>query len=191
MFETYVNTEQKRFTYSDYAAMDDDKRYELINGNLIMVPGPFSSHERSNKKLLIKLDDYIESYKLGEVFVAPFDVIFDEFNTVQPDIFVITKDNFSKIKKNAIYGAPDLAVEIISPWSIQRDRIIKKELYEKHGVREYWLVDTDKKSVEVFNNSGLKFDLFSISVEKGRIESYLFPEMEIMIEDIFPEYDFI
>ena len=185
MFEIYANIEQKRFTYSDYAAMDDDKRYELIDGKLIMSPAPSSPHQDVILELSGLLNNFIKKNKIGKVKIAPYDVILDEINTVQPDIFVIKKEYLSKNKKNAFYGVPDLVIEIISPNSVIRDRYMKKELYEKHGVQEYWLIDTDKKSVEVFNNTGTKFDLFSVTVEKGKIESRIFPELEIIIEDIF------
>ena len=191
MFEIYSNTEEKRFTYSDYAAMDDDKRYELIDGKLFMSPAPMSLHQWIQFELAYLMENYIRKNKKGRVFVTSTDVILDEDNTVQPDILFISKENLSKIKKKVIFGAPDLVVEIISPGSQQRDRFIKKDLYKKFGVIEYWIVDTDIQSVEVYYNSGGNLDLFSFAVKKGKIESHLFPDLEILIEDIFPEFDFI
>jgi len=94
MFETYVNTEQNRFTYSEYAAMDDDKRYELINGELIMSPAPSSSHQGSQFDLAVLIDNYVRKNKLGRVFVTAMDVILDKHNTLQPDVL------FSVCKKS-------------------------------------------------------------------------------------------
>ena len=82
----------------------------------------------------------------------------------------ISKENLSKIRRNAIYGAPDFVVEILSPYSVRRDRYLKKDLYEKHGVKEFWLIDIDNKSVEVFINYNYKFELFSLTSERGKIE---------------------
>jgi len=190
MFEIYSHTEKKKYKYSDYAALDDDKRYELIDGELIMSPAPSSLHQWSHSGLDYLIMDYVNKRNLGKVFSASPDIIFDDDNTVQPDIVFISNENFPKIKKKGIFGAPDLVVEIISPGSLRRDRYIKKELYEKYGVKEYWLVDFEMKSIEVFKNTGSHFELFSLAVEKGKIESCLLPEIEIMIEDIFPDFEF-
>ena len=191
MFELYHTTEKQKLTYSDYAAKDDGFRYELINGELLMAPAPSIYHQRSNYKLVKLLGNYIDDNKLGWLYDSPTDVILDKFNTVQPDILFVSNENFSRFKENAIYGAPDFVVEIISPYSIHRDRYLKKELYELHGVKEFWLMDIENKSVEVFNNNNGHFDLFSLTVEKGKIESNLFPDLEIMIEDILPDFDLI
>jgi len=188
MFELYNTTVQKKLTYSDYAAVDDGYRYELINGELIMVPGPSSFHQRINKKLLLILDEFIESNSLGELFIPPMDVVLDDNNTFQPDIFIILHENISKIKENAIYGAPDFVVEIISPSSVINDRHKKKELYEKFGVKEYWIVDIKNETVEVFQNNNFHFELFSYVYQKGKILSNLFPELDITIESIFPDF---
>ena len=84
-----------------------------------------------------------------------------------------------------------MSIEIISPFSIRRDRYIKKDLYEKHGVKEFWLIDIENKSVEVFNNIEGHFDLYSLTVETGKVESNLFPELEIMIEEILPDIELL
>lgn len=188
MFELYNTSDSKKLTYSDYAAKDDGFRYELINGELIMVPAPSACHQTTNKKLLIKLDEFIESNSLGELFIPPMDVVLDDNNTVQPDILIVLNENVSKIEENAIYGAPDFVVEIISPGSVIKDRHIKKEFYEKSGVKEYWIVDINNQTVEVFQNIDFKFELFSYAFEKGKILSYLFPEFDISIENIMPDF---
>lgn len=179
------NTE--KLTYSDYAAIEDDIRYELINGELIMSPAPSIFHQRTNFKLAFILEKFIEDNSLGWLLEAPTDVILDEHNTVQPDILFISKDEFSKIQENAIYGAPDLIVEIISPSSMFADRYTKKELYERAGVKEYWLVDIANKSIEVFENTDDKFNLFSYASEKGKVQSKFLAGFEVDIEKIIQE----
>ena len=191
MFELYHTTEKQKLTYSDYAAKDDGFRYELINGELLMAPAQSTFHQESHSYLSLIVMNFVKKNNLGKVYLVPTDVYLDEFNTVQPDILFISKDNLSKIKRNAIYGAPDFVVEIISPYSIHRDRYLKKELYEKHGVKEFWLLDIENKSIEVFNNNNGHFDLYSLTVENGKIESNLFPDLDILIEDILPDFDLI
>jgi Uma2 family endonuclease len=179
------NTE--KLTYSDYAAIEDDTRYELINGELIMSPAPSTFHQRANIKLAILLENFAEKHALGIILEAPTDVILDEHNTVQPDILFISKEEFSKIQENAIYGAPDLVVEIISQSTIFADRYTKKELYERTGVKEYWLVDITNKSIEVFENIDGKFTLFSYGTEKGTVKSKFLAGFEVDIENIIQE----
>ena len=183
MLEFSGNT-AKKFTYNDYVAIDDGYRYELINGVLKMIPGPATSHQRMSLKLASIIDYFIEDNDLGSVFESPIDVILDEENTVQPDILFISLENQSKVKENAIYGAPELVIEIISPSSVKADRYIKKSLYERFGVLEYWIVDIANKTVEVFELADSKFQLFSITEEKGKIDSKLLPGLNIEFDKI-------
>jgi len=185
MFEL-TNTYKKKKTYSDYAAKDDGYRYELINGELIMVPGPSKFHQKSGGDLYVSLYLFITGNNLGEIYYAPYDVILDENNTVQPDILFISNENSLNNQDKALYGAPDLVVEIISPSSVIYDRNIKKELYEKYGVKEYWLVDIENKTVEIFENIEGKFSLFSYAVEKGKLTSKVLNGFEVEIKDILP-----
>ena len=173
--------------YSDYAAIDDGNRYELINGELEMSPALSFFHQMSNSNFENQLINYVKKNKLGWVVYAPTDVILDDNNTIQPDILFISKKNRFKIQTDGVHGAPDLVVEIISPSSIERDREIKKDLYEKFGVKEYWLVDIDEKTVEVFDNVDGKFDLISFAVDKGKLISKLLPGFKIDIIDILPD----
>jgi len=186
MFEL-TNTYKKKLTYSDYAAKDDGKRYELINGVLKMSPAPSMFHNRSNIKLVNLLYFYVENNYLGWVFDSPADVILDKFNTVQPDILFISKDNKYKIKRNGVCGAPDLVVEIISPSSIDYDRTIKKDIYEKFGVKEYWLIDIDNKTIEVYENIDGIFTLYSCADENGHIISKILPGFDAELIDFLPD----
>ena len=114
-------------TYSDYAAIDDGKRYELINGDLIMCPAHSSNHQLSSSDLELLLKLFVKKHKLGWIVDAPTDVILDDNNTVQPDILFISKKNRYKIDEDGgVHGATDLVVEVISPSSKKMDRQIKK-----------------------------------------------------------------
>ena len=153
-----------------------------------MSPAPSTFHHGSNCKLVKLLGNYIDDNNLGWLLDSPVDVILDEFNTVQPDLLFIFKENVFKIEEEAIIVAPDFVVEIISPGSVQKDRHIKKELYERFGVKEYWIVDIKNETVEVFQNNDFHFELFSYVYQKGKILSNLFPELDITIECIFPDF---
>ena len=182
-----AQTISTKMTYSDYAGLDDGIRYELIKGELRMSHAPTVFHQRTNYKLIKILGDYVDSLSLGWVFEAPTDVVLDRYNTVQPDVIFIAKESASKIQENAIFGAPELVAEIISPSSLIADRYTKKELYEKSGVREYWLVDIGNKTIEVFELTDGKFSLFSYISVHGSVNSKLFPDLSIAIEEILPD----
>ncbi len=139
-----------KFTYEDYLHLSSDKRYELLEGELFMVPSPSYYHQKVLRELFRFLDSYVRGKELGEVCLSPLDVVLSNENLLQPDIFFISKENMSIIKEDSIRGAPDLVIEILSPSSGYREREVKKKIYAKYGVKEYWLVDTKKKRVEVF-----------------------------------------
>ena len=187
MFEI-LEKYSKKMTYNDYAAINDGKRYELLNGELIMVPAPSFNHQRSNRNFFRIFDSYINDNSFGEVVFAPTDVILDDNNTVQPDILFISKKHRYKIDEDGgVHGAPDLVVEVISPSSKKMDRQIKKGLYEKYGVLEYWIIDLKEKSAEVYENIEGKFNLFSYAVEQGKLTSKLLLGFEVNLEDILPD----
>jgi len=142
-----------KFTYEDYRHMPDDRRYELMEGDLLMVPSPIEYHQRISRNLEFILWKFIQEHNLGFVYDAPFDVVLSEENVVQPDILFVSRERSSIITAENVKGAPDLVIEILSPATEYRDREIKRKLYAKHGVKEYWLVDPDKQTMEVMKLS--------------------------------------
>ena len=153
-----VRKSEYKFTYRDYSSWPDDERWELIDGIAYnMSPAPTAGHQRISSILHNEIYNYLNG-KPCESFAAPFDVYFPEtenmdFNAidsiVQPDISVIC--DRSKIIKKGCLGAPDLIVEILSPSTSKKDLNEKFLLYEKSGVKEYWIVDPGNKFVEVFH----------------------------------------
>ena len=134
-----------RFAYADYKSVPEsmDKRYELLDGDLVLVPTPTIRHQRVSKKLGFILITFFEHNNLGEVLGAPLDVVFgkgDEREVVQPDIIFISNERKDIATEQEIQGAPDLVVEILSPGTEQRDRNYKKSLYSRYNVLEYWIV---------------------------------------------------
>jgi len=143
--------EDKRFTYADYESWDDENRYELIDGVAYMMSAPSTAHQSILGEFYRQLANFLVG-KSCKVFLSPYDVCLtglgDEDDTVvQPDILVVCDD--SKIDKKRCNGAPDMVIEILSPSTSKRDLFIKLEKYENAGVREYWIVDPDAKSVHV------------------------------------------
>jgi Uma2 family endonuclease len=119
---------------------------ELISASLYMSPSPTSFHQRVVRKLAFSLSEFIEKNNLGELFFAPFDVYLDEHsNVVQPDIVFVSKQKTHLIQRSGLHGAPDFVIEILSSGNSRHDKVIKKELYERFGIAEYWIVDPETK----------------------------------------------
>jgi len=140
---------EKRYTYSDYCSWDDGQRWELIDGYAyLMAPAPTQAHQSAGGYIYIQLANFLKG-KSCRVFYAPFDVrlnAFSDDNTVvQPDLLVVC--DMSKLDGKCCVGAPDFVIEILSPSTARFDRTIKFDLYKAAGVREYWIVDPDTKTV--------------------------------------------
>jgi Uma2 family endonuclease len=146
---------------------------ELINNHLYMSPSPKARHQRLLTQLVIKIGNHIESMNLGELYVAPFDVYLDnEQNAVQPDIIFVSTENSSIVDDDdVIHGVPDLIIEILSPGNPDHDKVIKKNLYEHFGVKEYWIIDPATKETTGYQwQNGSYRELKSL---KGTIDSKL------------------
>ena len=179
-----LNTNLK-FTYEDYVLMPEGKRYEIVEGELYMVPAPTTTHQRISRKLEEMLSRFVEERKLGEVFDAPIDVVFSETDIVQPDIIFISNENKNIIKEENIKGAPDLIIEILSPSSAQRDKTIKKKLYAKNGVKEYWLVETQKRTIEALVLGKRGYETFKVFSDKEVLTTRLIKGLQIPVEQLF------
>ena len=131
-----------RLTYEDYCRLPSDgKRYEIIDGELFVTPSPFRPHQRVVTRLTRYLSTFVEENELGEVFVAPFDVVFSRFDVVEPDLLYVSKGRLSVLTEKNVQGAPDLVVEVLSPSTAETDRTIKLKLYARYGVQEHWIID--------------------------------------------------
>ena len=146
MSETAV----KRMTYADYARIPaDGRRHEIIDGEWYMTPAPNTAHQRVSLRLSVLLHGHVLKHKLGEVFHAPFDVVLSDTDVVQPDVSFVSTGRSPIVTEANARGAPDLVVEILSVSTAAIDRVKKLALYERCGVREYWLVDPASKTVEI------------------------------------------
>ncbi len=146
---------------------------EIIDNRLYMSPSPIGKRQRLITKLTLQLGNYIELKSLGELFVAPFDVFLDEEeNAVQPDLIFVSASNVSIVDdEGVIHGVPDLLIELLSPGNPTHDTVTKKELYEKFGVKEYWIVDPATKATIGYTLSGGVYR--KIESEAGKINSIL------------------
>lgn len=145
-----------RYTFADCLAWDENERIEIIDGEVFMMATPSRIHQKISGELFRQLANYLEGKKC-EVYPAPFAVrLFerdgdrpeDADTVVEPDISVVC--GRSKLDRYGCKGAPDLIVEILSPSSLRHDRLVKLNLYQRAGVREYWIVDPENRSVMVF-----------------------------------------
>ena len=140
-----------KFTVKEYMTTPDDKRYQLLDGEMILAPSPTSRHQSILLRLVIPLEQFIATNGLGRVWVAPLDVVLSNTDVAQPDILFVSHTRGEIITEANIQGAPDLVVEILSPSTAQYDRGYKQLLYGRHGVQEYWMVDPDAETVEVLS----------------------------------------
>lgn len=164
----------------------ETKHYELLDGEITMVPSPSYEHQFISINLESTLWDFVRKNALGTVLNAPFDVHLGK-DVVQPDIIYISKKRKSIIKADEVHGAPDTVVEILSPSTAQRDRVYKKKLYAKSGVKEYWIVNTDEKAIEVFTLKETGYGRVSKYKINQVLTSALLPGLEINIKEIFTE----
>lgn len=178
-------TTEKIYTYEDYRKLPEGAPYQLIGGMLIMTPSPSTYHQIISMKLEVKLAVFVMEKDLGLVLYAPIDVYLNETNTYQPDILFIAKDRQSIIGPDKINGAPDLVIEILSPSTAYYDLRKKFKVYEKSGVKEYWIIDPEEQSVEVFTLQEGKFMIGQKAEKQGHIQSAIVEGFNVPIETIF------
>lgn len=182
---TPITIEKKKYTYEDYLKTPDDKRYELINGELLMTPSPIPNHQRVSGKLEFIVRKFITENNLGEVFYAPCDVYLSNENVVQPDILFISKKRLNIIGEKNIQGAPDLVIEIISEYSVYRDMVQKKRLYARFGVKEYWIVIPEEKEIEVHILKDSIYQLHAAYSKTDILGSPSLKGLKIKLKEIF------
>src|SRR6266536_3677352 len=180
-----VDSATVRFTYQDYLNLPEDRRYELIDGDLLLSPSPSEKHQRALLKLAVLLSAFAETNHLRRVYVAPFDVVISDTDVVQPVILFVSNERSSRIGERAVHGTPDLVVEIVSRSTAERDRTIKAKLYARAGARELWLLDPIAKTLEVLVNTESGFRSNSISGAGQIARSPLLPSLAIEVAKLF------
>jgi Uma2 family endonuclease len=178
-----------KLSYEDYLYFPDDgKRHELIDGEHYVTPAPNLKHQTAVVNLSGDLRGFVRPRKLGKIWTAPVDVLLSEHDVVQPDLVFLSKDRMDLAADGAkVMGAPDLVVEVLSPRTRRTDAVTKRHLYEKYGVSEYWMVDPELETVEVYRLAAGRFRREAeLSAEAGDVlTSPLFPGLEIAVSAIF------
>ena len=183
-----TTTHTAKFTYDDYLLFPNDgKRYELIEGERFVTPAPRTRHQRISSNLHGFLFDTIQKTQNGMLFSAPTDVVLSEIDILQPDLLFVSRARTSIITEENIQGAPDLVVEILSESTRRIDEIIKRKLYEHHGVHEYWIIDPEVETIKVYRATEQGFQHpIELTVEAhDRLTSPLFPEWELPLLNVF------
>ena len=175
-----------KFTYADYLTTPEDERYELLDGDLMMVPAPNVKHQRVSARLHVLLHRFIEDRGLGTLLYAPCDVVLSDDDVVQPDLLFVSRDREEQLlKQENVRGAPDLVVEILSPSSEDTDRGAKHKLYGRHGVTEYWLVDPIAETVSIHRQRGGVLVAANTFSREQTLRSPLLAGLELDLEDVF------
>jgi Uma2 family endonuclease len=180
-------TTATRLTYDDLDAIPQERpgdRHELIDGELVVTPSPIPNHQRISINIEFALEAYARETGRGEMFHAPADIRFTPDNVLIPDILFIAKDRQHIVGPKAIDAPPELVVEILSPGTRRRDVTIKRALYARFGVQEYWIVDPAAKTIQALALVGDAYVAIAAD-EGGAIHSRVLPGFVLTPEIVF------
>jgi Uma2 family endonuclease len=172
-------------TYRDYLALPDERRYELLEGELCMVPSAGFFHQTIARNLTFLLCQHVKAYDLGVILDAPMEVVLSPHDVVQPDILFIGKARREIITESNIQGAPDLVIEIVSATHRERDLLVKKALYARFGVGEYWVVDPDNRTIEQLLQTGDIFTSRGLFSPDDTMQTELLPGLILAVAHAF------
>ena len=174
------------FTYEDLLQTPDDgKRYEIVDGEMLVSPSPFPRHQRAQMRLIQFLTKADEG-GYGQLWAAPLDIVFDEHNVTEPDLLFIRRDRLFIVGDKNVQGPPDLLVEILSESTAHRDLGVKLRAYEKFGVPYYWVVDPVAQIVRLFELQGDgKYGKARLIEGDDLLSCSLFPEFTMPVAGIF------
>jgi Uma2 family endonuclease len=176
-----------RFNYTDYLLLPEDKRYEILDGELCVVPAPNIRHQRISRTLLVALTQHASEMGLGEFFHAPCDVVLSDETIVQPDLLFVREERVGIIGASNLQGAPDLVLEILSIGTRSRDLEIKRKFYAGFGIQEYWIVDPEADTVEVLVWNETGYVSAAVFGKSDRLFSPLLPELNLALVEIFED----
>ena len=161
-----------KYTYEDLQAFPegDGKRYEIIDGDLLVTPAPLSKHQLVLGNLHGLLWAFLQASPEGRVLFAPADVVLSEINVVEPDLLFLSNARLDRVTRKNIKGAPDIVVEVLSESTRRADEVRKRKLYESADVLEYWIVDPELETVKVYRKAGDRFTpAAELSCEAGDV----------------------
>ena len=177
-----------KLTFKDYLLMPEDgKRHELIGGEHFVTPAPTWKHQFAVSNLLRILGAFAYDHGLGRMLVSPLDVVLSDEDVVQPDLLFVARGREGVFGDRAAHAAPDLAIEVLSPSTRRKDLVLKRLLYERTGVVEYWIVDPQRDAVQIYRATpgGLR-RVADLSAQAGdSLESALFPGLSVPLTKLF------
>jgi len=178
-----------KLTYDDFLCFPDDgRRHELIEGEHYVTPSPSERHQRVSLELSLALGSYLRSGRIGRLYYAPFDVVLSNHDVVEPDLLVVLSDQDRILTEQNVRGAPAIVVEILSPGTRRRDETLKRTLYARAGVREYWMIDPDRKTIVVCHqaSSGGQGPAVALAAASGDVlTSLLLPGFSLALTSLF------
>jgi Uma2 family endonuclease len=179
-----------RLTYEDFLLFPDDgKRHELIDGEHYVTPSPNLRHQDLVGRLYLAMGNHLAAFPAaGRLFLAPFDVVFSFHDVVEPDLVFVAGDQLDILTPQNVQGSPALVVEILSPGTRKRDEQIKRHLYERSGVREYWIVDPRLNLIAVHrrNESGRLARAAELMAEQAdELTTRLMPGFSLALASLF------
>lgn len=184
--------ESAKLTYADFLRFPEDgQRHELLDGEHVVTPSPRTKHQAVSMSLSLLLATWAKAADAGRVFAAPFDVVLSNTTVVEPDLLFVAREHLDRLTDDNVRGAPDLAVEILSEGSRRRDEIVKRDLYDRYGVGEYWVVDPELETVKVYRHaetgSGARFHrVAELASERGEtLTSPLLPGFAAPVAQLF------
>lgn len=179
-----------RWTYDDYCLLPEDgRRHEILGGEHVVSPAPRPVHQIVLTQLIVLL--HTTKGFAGRLMPAPVDVVLSEHDVVQPDLVWLSAERLDRLTEKNLQGAPDLVVEILSPSTRRVDEKLKRRLYARHDVREYWLIDPDLFTVRIFGRADDSTDgpfrlVRELDAEEGdRLASALFPTLDVEVASLF------
>jgi len=186
-----VNSHAVKLTYDDFVHFPDDgKRHELIDGEHYVTPSPNTKHQRTSGTLYFLIRTWLEAHPIGQMFAAPYDVVFSEFDVVEPDLLYLSNERAAQVLTPLhARGIPELVIEIASKGTRKRDETTKRRLYERVGVSEYWIVDPEIDVVRVHRRED---DRFGRPIELSReardvLTTPLLPGLDLPLARMFRE----
>ena len=178
-----------KLTYDDFVQFPDDGlRHELIDGEHYVTPSPNTKHQTVSLNLTVVIGSWLERNPIGQLFHAPFDVVFSNVDVVEPDLLYLSNARAAEaLTPLHVRGVPELVIEIGSPGTRKRDETVKRRLYEQTGVSEYWVVDPELDTIRVYRREGGGFSRVSeLSAEAGDVlTTELLPRLEIPLRRVF------
>ena len=180
-----------KLTYEDFLLFPDDgKRHELIDGEHYVTPSPNIRHQRIIGNLYFLIRVWLESHPIGQIFLSPLDVVFSDFDVVEPDLLYLSNERASQVLTQLhVKGVPELVVEIASKSTRKRDETIKRRLYERVGVSEYWVVDPAIDVIRIYRREDDGFGRpVELSCEADDVlTTPLLPGLQLLLRNIFKD----